>query len=81
MLTTECSERSAKRIFSPVEPSAYLTDGHHLWRVLRGFARAEPPEESCALLEDCRTLQANVFTADELWEMQLELVSPRPRVQ
>ena len=54
------------------EPSAYLTDGLRLFRVIRGFSH--PPEDSRATLEDCATLEVSSYSADELWSMSLRLV-------
>jgi hypothetical protein len=59
-----------------VEPSAYLTDGRRLFRVVSGFAY--PPEDSLAALEDCATLDVSSYTADELWEMELRVVRAQP---
>ena len=55
-----------------LEPSAYLTDGRRLLRVVRGFT--DPAEESFAVLEDCRTLETQALTPDELFSLDLELV-------
>jgi hypothetical protein len=54
------------------EPSAYLTDGSHLFRVITGFTY--PPEGSRATLEDCATLEVSSYSADDLWGMGLRLV-------
>jgi hypothetical protein len=56
-----------------VEPSTYLTDGVRLFRVIVGFEW--PPEESWAVLEDCRTLEQATYTPDELRRMGLERVT------
>jgi hypothetical protein len=58
---------------SLVEPGTYLTDGVRLLRVIVGFEW--PPEESWAVLEDCRTLEQATYTPDELWRMGLERVT------
>jgi hypothetical protein len=55
-----------------LEPSAYLTDGSRLFRVIAGFSY--PPEGSRATLEDCCTLEVSSYSADELWSMGLRLV-------
>jgi hypothetical protein len=55
-----------------IEPSAYLTDGSRLYRVVSSFAA--PPRESFAVLEDCATLELSPHSPDELWEMGLRLV-------
>jgi hypothetical protein len=54
------------------EPSAYLTDGVRLFRVITGFSY--PPETSRATLEDCATLGVSSYSPDELWGMGLRLV-------
>lgn len=60
-----------------LEPSAYLTDGFRLFRVISGFSY--PPENSRAALEDCATLEVSSYSADELWSMGLRLVrEPKP---
>ena len=60
------------------EASTYLTDGLRLFRVIRGFASPiEGSEGSFALLEDCRTLEAQPFTPSELSSMRLSLVGRR----
>ena len=41
---------------------AYLTDGHSLFRVLRGL----PQEPTLRLLEDCRTLDLELVEIEEL---------------
>ena len=68
------TKRPTRKQIDPtvLEPSTYLTDGPHLYRVLRGFS--EPVEDSFALLEDCRTLDAYAFEPDELWGMHLQIV-------
>jgi hypothetical protein len=54
------------------EPSAYLTDGSRLFRVITGFGY--PPQNNRATLEDCATLEVFSYSADELWSMSLRLV-------
>lgn len=56
----------------PAEGSAYLTDDSRLYRVVSAFTH--PPEESCAALEDCATLEVTSYSPDELWTMGLRLV-------
>lgn len=69
-------------------PGAYLTDGVHLYRVVRTFAA--PAGESSvepvptvdrwvqAELEDCITLAVTSHTPDALWRMGLTIVEPMP---
>ena len=75
-LATWRSGGTRKAVLAVSEPSAYLTDGRRLLRVVRGFT--EPTDESFALLEDCRTLETHAFTPDELWELRVELVRRSP---
>jgi hypothetical protein len=72
MLPIGSKNRRGNDLERMVEESSYLTDGQHLFRVLRGFE--DPAEDSFALLEDCLTLEAQAFTPEELWRMQMEAV-------
>ncbi|MGZ4271702.1 MAG: hypothetical protein ACXVSX_21155 [Solirubrobacteraceae bacterium] len=51
------------------EAGAYLTDGARLFRVVAPLCPTVKP--AVAVLEDCMTLRARVYTADELWQMHL----------
>jgi hypothetical protein len=75
MLMIGSKDRRGNELERIVGESSYLTDGEHLFRVLRGFE--DPPEDSFALLEDCLTLEAQAFTPEELWRMQVEAVESR----
>jgi hypothetical protein len=57
-----------------LKPSTYLTDGRRLFRVVRGFTW--PPQESQAVLEDCRSLEERSYSSDQLSAMGLSVVRP-----
>ena len=65
--------RIGRDLLQLVATGTYLTDGERLFRVERGFA--DPEAHGLALIEDCRTLETYVFSADELCTQQLEFVS------
>lgn len=71
-MTTLAETTTAEQPSRESDPSIYLTDGLRLFRVVRGFAW--PPEESYAVLEDCRTLENRPYSSDELSIMGLSLV-------
>ena len=55
-----------------LEPSAYVTDGARLYRVISTLRW--PPADSFAVLEDCRTLDMVACSPDELLAMGLRVV-------
>ena len=55
-----------------IQPSAYLTDGRRLFRVISGFESA--PAEPVAILEDCRTLQVAARSPEDLVDMGMYVV-------
>ncbi len=64
--------RLAPRVGEPLVKDTYLTDGRSLFRVVSPIdPRLTNP---VALLEDCRTLAVDPYTADELFGMGLRRV-------
>ena len=59
---------------SGTDPGVYLTDGLRLFRVVGTLA---PNDGPCVHMEDCYTLSEDLYTAHELWEMQLRTVGYR----
>jgi hypothetical protein len=57
-------------------PGSYLTDGRRLFRVVSPLT--PPTRRGIATLEDCRTLDLGVYTAEELWHRALKPVVPVP---
>jgi len=70
--------RIERDLLELVATGTYLTDGIRLLRVERGFA--DPDAHGLALLEDCRTLETHVVSANELCTLELEFVS-RPQAR
>ena len=56
------------------DPGVYLTDGLRLFRVVGTLT---PNNGPCVHMEDCYTLSEDLYTAHELWEMQLRTVGYR----
>ena len=56
-----------------VSEDVYLTDGRLLFRVISRLYETGGPE---AVLEDCATLEVQIHTAGELWDMGLRRVQP-----
>ena len=71
MLTTR-GTRTQRELLQLVDTGTYLTDGQRLLRVERGFS--DPAAHGLALLEDCRTLETQVVSANELCDLELEFV-------
>ena len=59
-----------------IAPEAYVTDGIHLYRVVSPLDWVQ--DKAYAVLEDCRTLKVRSYSSDDLWAMNLRLVSLTP---
>jgi len=58
----------------PLPAGAYLTDGARLFRVV---APLDPPRGLLdAVLEDCRTLAWQRYSAEELWRLGVRRLAP-----
>lgn len=60
-------------------PGSYLTDGRHLFRLVSVLTAAR--NVRLISLEDCRTLEIEVHTADEISRSGLRRVATRPTVE
>lgn len=65
---------SAEAVEELLVLDGYLTDGQRLFRVVSDIAGDEP--DGIVSLEDCRSLQARVYSCEELAAMGLSRVRP-----